>query len=85
MFAQSDFFTPSPVYNEQRVKGAVITEVAVTTVAMVGLNYLWYKKFPHSGFHFFNDNAEWLGIDKAGHVFSAYNIAVIQNSIMQWG
>jgi len=83
--AQSDLFAPSPVYNEQRVKGAVITEVAVTTVSMIGLNYLWYKKFPHNSFHFFNDNAEWLGIDKAGHVFSAYNIAVIQNNIMRWG
>src|SRR5262245_28921292 len=82
--AQSDFFKPASSYNELRLKGAIITEVAATTVIFIGLNYLWYKKFPRSRFHFFNDNAEWLTMDKAGHVFSAYNIAAIQKDVLQW-
>jgi len=38
------------------------------------LYQLWYKDFSRSGFHFHNDNNEWLQMDKAGHVYSAYHI-----------
>ncbi len=83
-FSQTDFLTPSPVYNDQRLQRTVIVEAAVGTAIFVGLNYLWYKKFPHSAFHFFNDNGEWLNMDKAGHATTAYDIAVIQSGIMRW-
>ena len=42
---------------------------------MTGLYFLWYKDFPQSGFHFFNDNDEWLQMDKVGHAYSAYHLA----------
>ena len=32
----------------------------------------WYQDYPMSGFRFFDDSREWMGMDKAGHVFSAY-------------
>ncbi|MER3463886.1 MAG: DUF2279 domain-containing protein [Chitinophagaceae bacterium] len=75
---------PSPVYRPDRLKGVVIGEAALAAVASVGLYYLWYKKFPRSRFHFFNDNKEWLQIDKVGHMTTAYNIAVIQHDLMRW-
>jgi len=84
-FAQEDFFQPSPKYNSSRVVGTVITESVIATAATIGLNYLWYKKFPHSRFHFFNDNNEWLNMDKVGHATSAYNIAAIQGDVLHWG
>lgn len=40
--------------------------------AMTGLYAAWYKDYPHSSFHFFNDMKEWKGMDKVGHVYSAY-------------
>jgi Predicted periplasmic lipoprotein (DUF2279) len=83
--AQNDFFQPSTTYNPVRIRGVVIGEAALGTAVTIGLNYLWYKKFPHSRFHFFNDNAEWLNMDKVGHVTTAYNIAAIQSDIMHWG
>jgi len=82
--AQSDFFAPSPTYNSQRVTGVIIGESVIATATTLWLSYLWYKKFPHSKFHFFNDNAEWLNMDKMGHATTAYNIAALQSDIMHW-
>ncbi|MDP4150351.1 MAG: DUF2279 domain-containing protein [Bacteroidota bacterium] len=79
-----DFFEPSLTYNPGRVRGVIITEAVAGTVITVGLSYLWYKKFPHSRFHFFNDNNEWLSMDKAGHATTAYNIAAIQSDLLRW-
>ena len=79
-----EFFRPSSTYNSGRVAGIIITEVAIGTVVTIGLNYLWYKKFPHSKFHYFNDNNEWLQVDKVGHATTAYNIAAIQSDLFQW-
>jgi len=80
-----DFFKPSPNYNPGRVNGVVIAEAAIGTVVTIGLNYLWYKKFPRSKFHFFNDNNEWLNMDKMGHATTAYNVAAIQSDLLRWG
>ena len=39
---------------------------------MVGLYHAWYKNYPQTGFHSFNDWPEWKQVDKVGHVYSAY-------------
>ncbi len=80
-----DFFEPSRTYNPGRVKGTILVESAIGTAVTIGLNYLWYKKFPRSPFHFFNDNNEWLNMDKMGHATTAYNIAAIQSDVLRWG
>jgi hypothetical protein len=80
-----EFFKASTQYNPGRVNGVIIAESAIGTVVTIGLNYLWYKKFAHSKFHYFNDNDEWLNVDKVGHATTAYNIAAIQNDLMRWG
>jgi hypothetical protein len=84
LFAQ-EFFKPADHYNSSRVAGTIIVESAIGTVVTIGLNYLWYKKFPHSKFHYFNDNNEWLNVDKVGHATTAYNIAAIQSDVLHWG
>lgn len=71
-------------YNPSRLKTVVLSEVAVSTICMIGLHYLWYKKFPRSRFHLFNDNAEWMHMDKIGHATTAYNLSGIQYDLMQW-
>ena len=42
------------------------------SAAMVGLYSIWYKDYPQSSFHIFNDIKEWKQMDKIGHVYSAY-------------
>lgn len=38
----------------------------------VALWNAWYKDFPLGRFHTFNDWREWNGMDKSGHLFSAF-------------
>src|ERR1700716_565760 len=76
--AQQYALPPSDIYRPERLRTVVITEVAIGLVASAGLYYLWYKKFPKTRFHFFNDNAEWLQMDKVGHMTTAYTLATVQ-------
>lgn len=62
----------------------VIAEASIGTAALVGLNQVWYADYPKSNFHFINDNAEWLQMDKAGHVFSAYHLGSFGANAMKW-
>ena len=80
LFAQSDTNT----VNRQRRNGLIVTGSVVYAGTMLGLNELWYKQYPRSSFHFFNDNLEWLQIDKAGHVHSAYFESVWSINSFKW-
>jgi Predicted periplasmic lipoprotein (DUF2279) len=82
--AQGLFLPPSAVYQPDRLKTIVISEVATGVVISAGLYFLWYRKHPRSHFHFFNDNGEWLQMDKMGHATTAYNIGTIQYDLMRW-
>ncbi len=59
-------------YNKQRVKLVAAANIVGYGVTMVGLYNSWYSNYPQSNFHFFNDNSEWLQVDKVGHMYSAY-------------
>src|SRR5258708_1941875 len=85
LLSAQEFFRNSKQYDPGRVNGVIFAEAALGTAVTIGLNYLWYKKFPRSPFHFFNDNNEWLNMDKMGHATTAYNIAAIQSDLLRWG
>lgn len=53
------------------------TEAVLYAGSMTGLYYLWYADYPQSKFHFYNDNAEWLQMDKLGHTMSSYYVGTI--------
>lgn len=59
-------------------------QAMVATGTLIGLNELWYKDYPRSQFHFFNDNAEWLGMDKAGHAYTAYQTSHLGYALLRW-
>jgi Predicted periplasmic lipoprotein (DUF2279) len=71
-------------FNKNRFNTVIISEAAMGTLITIGLQFLWYKNFPKSRFHLFNDNNEWLNMDKVGHATTAYNIAAIQYNLMRW-
>ncbi len=48
------------------------TEAALYAASMTGLYFAWYADYPQSNFHFYNDNGEWLLMDKAGHLATSY-------------
>lgn len=82
--AEQGFLPASANFDRQRFNVVILGEVGISTLAAIGLEFLWYKKFPKSRFHFFNDNNEWLNMDKVGHATSAYNIAAVQYNVMRW-
>ncbi|MDB5252868.1 MAG: hypothetical protein JWP27_2037 [Flaviaesturariibacter sp.] len=43
----------------------------------VMLNETWYKDYPRSSFHFFNDIGEWQQVDKVGHAWTVYTASRI--------
>ena len=59
-------------YNKKRVKLVAAGNILAYAAVTVGFNSAWYSKYPRSKFHFFNDNDEWLQVDKAGHIYGAY-------------
>ena len=48
------------------------------------LNYLWYQYYPRTSFHAFNDNPEWLQLDKAGHVMTSYYLGHVGYAMLKW-
>jgi len=48
------------------------------------LGQAWYKDHPKTSFHTFNDSKEWLQMDKAGHVWTSYNIAKYTTGMWRW-
>ena len=48
------------------------TEAVLYAGSMTGLYFAWYADYPQSNFHFYNDNAEWLQMDKFGHGVTSY-------------
>jgi len=78
------FFEPAPAYNSNRGL-LVATGLSVTyTASMTGLYALWYKDYPSTSFHFFDDNEEWFQMDKAGHIGSAYYLGNWGISLFRW-
>jgi hypothetical protein len=79
-----NFLKPSDTLNQRRLKKLVISEATLGATALIGLNQVWYADYPRSDFHFINDNAEWLQMDKAGHVFSAYHLGSFGANALKW-
>jgi uncharacterized protein YfiM (DUF2279 family) len=78
------FLKPADTLNKHRLKTLEISEAAIGSATLIGLNQIWYADYPHSNFHFINDNAEWLQMDKAGHVFSSYHLGSFGANALKW-
>lgn len=71
-------------FNRNKVRGVAITNAVGYSAAMAGLYAAWYKDYPQSAFHTFNDGAEWLQIDKIGHAYSAYAESRASMELWRW-
>jgi hypothetical protein len=59
----------------------LIGEAAFYGTSMLILSKAWYADYQKSDFHWFNDNNEWLQMDKIGHAYATYQVAY-QNSFL---
>ncbi len=73
--AKGQLFVPADTFRQGRAIAITGTGLAVYSGGMYLLGKAWYKDNLTNSFKFFNDNGEWLQMDKVGHVFSAYNEA----------
>ena len=87
----SSIFLAKPVhiqpiypYNKTRVKIIALSNIAGYGAFMAGLYSTWYKDYPQTHFHAFNDIGEWKGIDKIGHAYSAYAESKSSMELWRW-
>ena len=57
---------------------------ALSVGSLLYLNQAWYSDYNTGKFHFFNDNNEWLQMDKAGHFFTNYQISRLMMGGFKW-
>lgn len=82
VFAQKDSAVSG--INKRRFIPLMTTIGVAYTATWVGLNELWYKNYPKSSFHFFNDNNEWNQIDKMGHAMTAFQESRLGVDLLKW-
>ncbi len=82
------YIEPNPLYpdtlHQGRLIGVLTAQGAIYAGSLTGLYFLWYKDYAQSKFHFFNDNTEWLQMDKTGHLFSSYYLSSIVYASYRW-
>ena len=83
-FSQSSFLVPSESPDIKRRNGVYIGYAAGMTLSYAGLYQLWYRQNGLSGFTFLNDNSHWMGMDKAGHMTTAYQLGRYGTSMLRW-
>lgn len=84
-FAQQlSFWERDTTYNKKRVNAVAFTAGGAYAGGLTGLYFLWYADFPLTAFHTFNDNNEWLQIDKGGHLINAYWSGKMGIDILKW-
>jgi hypothetical protein len=80
--SQTDSLKP---VNYKSRKVLLATSSGVLTVgSLVALNQAWYSEYNTGSFHLFNDNKEWLQMDKAGHVFTTYQMSTLMMDAFDW-
>ncbi|MBL4623637.1 MAG: DUF2279 domain-containing protein, partial [Flavobacteriales bacterium] len=76
--------SPSVIYNPKRAAIVAGIELFGYSSAMLTLNNLWYKDYPRSSFHWFNDNQQWLQMDKMGHATTSYYMGKVGIDALKW-
>jgi uncharacterized protein YfiM (DUF2279 family) len=90
--SQAVFFTTDtsarlllkPSTIKKRVRFVAAANIVGYSGAMVALNAAWYQNYPRGRFRSFNDNAEWLQVDKVGHAYSAYIESRASMELWRW-
>jgi uncharacterized protein YfiM (DUF2279 family) len=82
--ADSSFFHFTYPYNKTKVAAVAALQAGGFAATTIALNNAWYKNYPRESFHAFNDMAEWMQMDKFGHVYSTYAEGLASMEIWRW-
>jgi hypothetical protein len=81
--AQGDTVSP-PKFNSKKLIIVAGANAVFYTGSFIALNKAWYADYEKTTFHLFNDNPEWNQMDKAGHVWSTYQVSRLSKEMWRW-
>ncbi len=67
-----------------RLRTVILAESAFYAAGLSYLQFVWYRNHESVPFHWYNDNAGWLQLDKAGHMYAAYFESEIGYHALRW-
>jgi hypothetical protein len=70
--------------NKCRLVAVTATTATLYAGGITSLYFLWYRDYPQSSFHFYNDNHHWLKMDKFGHATTAYQLGYYGYRALRW-
>ena len=79
-----DVWQPADTLNKTRLNAVCISEGILLAGTYMVLGNLWYADQGLSGFHTFDDSQNWEGVDKIGHMMTAYMVGDIGLNMMLW-
>ena len=81
---QFEWKTYSDTIRKGRAIGLGAGSAALWVGSVAGLNELWYANEERGKFRLFDDNREWMQMDKAGHFLTSYAIGYYYIDMMRW-
>ncbi|MFN8397581.1 MAG: DUF2279 domain-containing protein [Bacteroidia bacterium] len=80
----NSFFLQDTSVNKKRSIAVTATTLGGYGLAYAGMAYTWYRDYPLTKFHWFNDNHEWAQIDKMGHFMGGYQGGRGMIALFKW-
>lgn len=78
------FLTPSDSVNVMRRNTVIGSGVGLYLTGSIWLYQSWYRNYPRTSFHLFNDWNEWNNMDKLGHIYSGYGQTKYAHRALRW-
>jgi hypothetical protein len=75
---------PANTFDKGRFGVATGVTATLYTGTVIALNEAWYKQYPRSSFHLFDDSREWRGVDKTGHLYTSYFESLWAYEVSRW-
>lgn len=80
----NNYLVPSDSFSTSKFYGQATVMASAYTITSLSLYHAWYKNYPQSSFHFFDDRKEWLQMDKMGHIYASYIQSYASFKLAKW-
>ncbi len=74
---------PADGISKSRLRYTLAASAVSWAGILILLNEAWYRDYPRSSFHLYNDWGEWFNMDKTGHLFSSYSLSLAGIHLMR--
>ena len=81
---EKSFFYQADSFSQARFNGMMTSTVSGSAISITILSKQWYSDYETVPFHWFNDNDQWLLMDKLGHGVTSYYGGVYGYNALRW-